>query len=38
MAKEAGHWKWGLFSMAFNTVVAFSLAVGVYQAGKLLGF
>jgi ferrous iron transport protein B len=38
MVKEAGHWKWGLFSMAFNTVVAFSLAAGVYQGGKLLGF
>ena len=38
MAKEAGHWKWGLFSMAFNTLIAFSLAAAVYQVGKLLGF
>jgi ferrous iron transport protein B len=38
IAREAGSWKWGAFSMAFNTVLAFALAVGVFQFGKLLGF
>ncbi len=36
--KEAGAWKWGLFSMAFNTVVAFLMALLVYQGGRWLGF
>jgi ferrous iron transport protein B len=31
--KEAGHWKWGWFSMAFNTGFAFTLATIVYQVG-----
>jgi ferrous iron transport protein B len=30
-------WKWGLFSMAFNTTVAFLAAVLIYQAGRCLG-
>ncbi len=38
IAREAGGWKWGVFSMVFNTVLAFSLAVVVYQVGTLLGF
>jgi ferrous iron transport protein B len=38
MVKEAGHWKWGLFSIAFNTVIAFSLAASVYQIGRIIGF
>ncbi len=38
IAREAGGWKWGAFSMVFNTVLAFTLAVVVYQAGSLLGF
>jgi len=33
IAKEAGSWKWAAFSMVFNTVFAFSLAVAVYQIG-----
>jgi ferrous iron transport protein B len=36
IAKEAGSWKWAVFSMAFNTVFAFVLAVAVYQIGALL--
>ena len=36
MVRESGSWKWGLFSMAFNTVFAFSLAVAVYQVGTML--
>ncbi len=37
IAREAGSWKWALFAMAFNTVVAFMLAVCIFQAGRLLG-
>jgi ferrous iron transport protein B len=36
ITKEAGSWKWGAFSMIFNTVFAFVLAVLVYQIGSLL--
>ncbi|MDR3566890.1 MAG: ferrous iron transport protein B [Syntrophobacteraceae bacterium] len=37
LAKEAGSWKWALFSVVFNTSVAFLVAVLVYQGGRLLG-
>lgn len=37
IAKEAGSWKWALFSMGFNTVFAFMLAVAIYQLGMALG-
>nr|WP_320011798.1 ferrous iron transport protein B [uncultured Desulfobulbus sp.] len=36
IAKEAGSWKWAAFSMAFNTLFAFIMAVGVYQLGALI--
>jgi ferrous iron transport protein B len=35
ISRETGSWKWGLFSMAFNTAFAFMLAVSVYQVGML---
>ncbi len=35
IAKEAS-WKWAFFSMTFNTVFAFIMAVIVYQVGSLL--
>ena len=35
--KEAGAWKWGVFSMVFNTSVAFLAAMLVYQGGRWLG-
>jgi len=35
IAREAGSWKWGAFSMAFNTALAFGLSVAVYQVGGL---
>jgi ferrous iron transport protein B len=38
IVRESGHWKWGLFSIMFNTLLAFALAVSVYQIGGLLGF
>ncbi len=36
IAKEAGSWKWAAFSVVFNTLFAFILAVGIYQIGALL--
>ena len=36
IAREAGSWKWGFFAMAFNTALAFGLAVLIYQAGSLI--
>ena len=38
IAKEAGTWKWGAFSVIFNSLLAFTLAVTVYQMGSLIGF
>jgi ferrous iron transport protein B len=35
--RESGAWKWGLFSMAFNTTAAFIIAVLIYQTGLWLG-
>ncbi len=35
IAKESS-WKWAFFSMAFNTVFAFLLAVTVFQVGNIL--
>ena len=37
LIKEAGSWKWGLFSIVFNTTIAFLIAVLIYQGGRLLG-
>lgn len=36
IVREAGSWKWGAFSMAFNTLLAYGLAVAVYQGGLIL--
>ncbi len=36
--RESGSWKWGAFSIMFNTVLAFILAVMVYQFGSVMGF
>lgn len=38
IAREAGSWKWGVFSMVFNTVLAFMLAAIAFQVGRGLGF
>ena len=35
--KESGSWKWGIFSMIFNTTVAFMVATLIYQGGRWLG-
>ncbi len=34
--KEAGSWKWGVFSITFNTLFAFLLSSLVYQVGSRL--
>ncbi len=36
ISREAGSWKWGVFSVIFNTTLAFVLAVTVYQVGRLV--
>ncbi len=38
ISREAGTWRWGAFSMIFNTLLAFTLAVLIYQTGSALGF
>jgi len=35
--RETGSWKWGAFSMIFNTSFALLFATVVYQVGRLLG-
>jgi ferrous iron transport protein B len=37
IAKESGSWKWGAFSMVFNTLLAFGLSVLVFQIGTAFG-
>lgn len=38
IVRESGAWRWGLFSMVFNTFLAFFVAVLVYQGGRWLGW
>lgn len=38
IVKEAGSWRWGLFSLVFNMILAFCAATAVYQIGSLAGF
>jgi len=38
IAREAGSWKWGAFSMIFNTTLAFILAAIAFQVGRGFGF
>jgi ferrous iron transport protein B len=37
IARESGSWRWGAFAMAFNTLLAFILAVVVFQVGSAFG-
>ena len=37
ISKESGSWKWGVFAMVFNTVLAFVLAVLIFQIGSAFG-
>ena len=36
-AKEAG-WKWAIFGIIFNTVIAYLLALGIVQIGRAMGY
>jgi len=38
ISRESGSWKWGLFAMAFNTALAFGLAVLIFQIGSAFEF
>ena len=38
ISRESGSWKWGAFAMAFNTVLAFVLAMLVFQIGSAFEF
>lgn len=38
IAKEAGSYKWAFFSMAFNTCLAFLMAVLIFQVGSAIGY
>ncbi len=35
ITREAGHWKWGLFTVVYTTMIAYLVALLVYQAGSL---
>ncbi|MBU1277410.1 MAG: ferrous iron transport protein B [Proteobacteria bacterium] len=35
--KETGGWRWALFSVLYNTIIAYLLALAVYQGGRALG-
>jgi len=37
ISKETGTWKWGAFSMVFNTTLAFTISLLVYQIGSFFG-
>ena len=37
ISKESGSWKWGAFAIIFNTLLAFVLAVLIFQTGSALG-
>jgi len=36
VAKEAGSWKWGAFTVLYNTGVAWIVSFLVYQIGLLI--
>lgn len=36
VAKEAGSWKWGTFTVLYNTGVAWIVSFLVYQIGLLI--
>ena len=37
ISRESGSWKWGAFAMAFNTLLAFVLAMLIFQIGSAFG-
>jgi len=38
ISREAGSWKWGFFSMVFNTLLALILATLIFQIGLAMGY
>ena len=38
ISKESGSWRWGAFAIVFNTLLAFGLAVLIFQTGSALEF
>jgi len=36
ISRESGSWKWGVFAVVFNALLAFTLAVMIYQVGSVL--
>lgn len=36
IARESGSWKWGAFSMIFNTLLALTLSILVFQIGSFM--
>ncbi len=36
ISRESGHWKWGLFTVAYTTMTAWAVAWLVYQCGQLI--
>ncbi|MFP4692199.1 MAG: ferrous iron transport protein B, partial [Bacteroidales bacterium] len=36
ISKEGGHWKWGLFTIVYTTLVAWIISFIVYQTGSLI--
>lgn len=36
ISREGGHWKWGLFTVAYTTLVAWIISFIVYQTGSLI--
>jgi ferrous iron transport protein B len=37
IARETGTWRWAAFSLAYNTVLGYVMALIVYQGGRFLG-
>jgi ferrous iron transport protein B len=37
ISRESGSWKWGAFAIVFDTLLAFGLAVLIFQVGTALG-
>ena len=37
ISRESGSWKWGAFAIVFDTLLAFGLAVLIFQVGSALG-
>ncbi len=35
ISRESGHWKWGMFTVLYTTIIAWTVAFVVYQVGSL---